>query len=200
MSKKRLNRTEIVKYLYIYEWYHRLHLGTPGLGVKFVRWHYGPYSSEVLSELDILSSFGNVNCDILLNMFGNPAYYYNTDEIPPELIAEETDIADCVLDLMDGCRYQNMIDEVYSTPPMLQVLEKEELLGRKLEGTELDMDRTNGTFKRTVAGSQAARQRLRRMQPKGTNEEYSRVLQEEYQALNEFRRRASIVTDIPRSR
>jgi hypothetical protein len=200
LSKKRLNRTEVVKYLYMYEWYHRIHLGKPGIEANFIRWHYGPYAQAIASELDTLSAFGRIRCDTYVNAHGKPAYIYTTEVKPNGLTDDELEIADYVLESMHGHNYQAMIEKVYSTPPMLEILEVEEMLGDRIEGTELNMDRVNGTFKRTAAGRDAARRRLLQMSPRGSDEEYSRVIVEEYRTLEQLRRRATIVTDNPRSK
>ncbi|WP_062310539.1 Panacea domain-containing protein [Alicyclobacillus sendaiensis] len=200
LSKKVLNRTEIVKYLYMYEWYHRMHLGIPGIEVKFIRWHHGPFAKEIMDELDMLVSFKSVECDIHKNAYGNTTYIYTTDVDPDGLTDEEMEIADYVLASMHGHRYQAMIDKVYSTPPMLELLEAEEVFGMDFKGAELNMDRVNGTFKRTVAGREAARRRLRDVAPRGTDEEYLQVLINEYRAMDVFRRRANGVNSSPHSK
>jgi len=188
-----------MKYLFMYELYHRLHLVGPGLEVRFIRYHYGPYAHEIQSTLDLLSDFDYIQSSTYLNSYGNQAQAYMTDAVADGLTDDELEIADYVMSSMKRLRFKSMINKVYSTPPMLDVLAFEEMLGARVEGTDLDMDHVKGTFKRTPAGRDAARRRLMELSPKGSDSEYNHALTEEYRMTEQLRRRASSVVDKPRS-
>lgn len=194
LSHKQLNRTEIMKYLYLYEYIYRKHTGKPGTELNFVRWEFGPFDAAVYDILDALKFEGVVSSEVFSNYYGNPTYIYETSrDFSGDVDLDETerDVADYVLYELSNKSYQAMINVVYSTPPMLKILATEEQSDRKLFGEALPMNETKGVFKRTREGREAAIQRLSQQNffNREVSHEYSNVILEEFQMFEPLRRR-----------
>ncbi len=191
LARKPLNRTEIMKYLYLYEYIFRKHTGRPGTELKFIRWEYGPFDSTVYNILDTLEFEGAISSTVYKNIYGNDTYIYKSLNDFSDLDDVEKDVADYVLYELSNKSYQAMIDVVYSTPPMLKILATEEQIEGKLLGEALPMDETKGVFKRTKEGREAAIQRLTQQNffNREINQEYTEVILQEYKMFEPLRRR-----------
>jgi uncharacterized phage-associated protein len=191
LAKKALTRTEIMKYLYLYEYVYRKHTGEPGTEFEFVRWEYGPFENTIYGTLEYMEFQGEVSSLTYRNIYGSEAHSYSANRQDLVLNEIEQDVADYVIHELSQKSFKGMLAWVYSTPPMLKVLELEENDGRRYLGEVLPMNETKGVFQRTRAGREGALQRLKAKQRiRGTDEEYYKVLTKEYQWHEEMRGRA----------
>lgn len=196
-SPHSLNKTEIVKMIYLFEYYHVQTYGAQYSDIKFIRWNYGPYSSVINDELNDLISIGLINREIIDLNEGREVYLHNLANIDIEdsfLLDDNVRyIADRVIFELSCRPYDEMINIVYSTPPMVKILREEERIGSKLLGEELDMKESGGElYKTTKERLIAARKRRLEREPRGTDEEYIKCITEEYEILEPLRREATI--------
>ncbi|NGP58780.1 SocA family protein [Paenibacillus thiaminolyticus] len=159
LKRRSLSRTEIMKYLYYYEYIHYKHTKRKGTELVFVRWDYGPFEATVYDSLQEYVDSGFLVTNEYINGYGRWACRYTgTCDVDHNLDETEKEVADYVLHEFSTKSFQEMLDLVYSTPPMLKVLEAEEENEGKLLGEVLPMTQTNGTFKRTKAGERGCNQ------------------------------------------
>lgn len=195
LNKKSLSRTEIMKYLYLYEYIYRKHIGKQSTELEFVRWDHGPFEQSVYTSLEFMEYQGLINSSTYFNFYGHKAYKYSARTSNDSLSNTEKEVADYVLYEFSRKTFQGMLELVYSTAPMLNILEREEQEGRQLIGEVLSMNETKGVYKRTRAGREAAFERLKsKERVRGTEEDYTSVILNEYKAHEILRRRAAGVS------
>lgn len=74
-------RTQIVKFLYLADLESRRHLGRPLSTFDYIWYDYGPFDSEILSQLDQLCHKGYLKTDCVCYSGDKYAYrYFATDK------------------------------------------------------------------------------------------------------------------------
>lgn len=194
-SKKRLGRTDIMKYVYTFEYYFYQMYGKQFTNLKFNRHHYGPNESMLLDAVSELHEEGIINISEYENYYGRTSYIHEFVMEPSNcsyaVPKQAKFVASFILDRLGNEDYQGVIDFAYSTPPMAEILKEEELVGRKLLGRVLDMSKTGPVFKSTRKQKDEARKRLKAQQrERGSDEEYYGHLLNQYATFEDTRRRA----------
>ncbi|HHV75542.1 MAG TPA: SocA family protein [Thermoanaerobacterium sp.] len=187
----RIGRTQLVKYVYLFEYYHTLAFGRQYTDCRFVRYHYGPYCEAIVSELREMSEV--VREEPYFSAYGE-AYAYSLAvgcEASSELPEPERSLADLVLRTVGDKTLEDLLKVVYATPPMARVLEKETADGYSHLGEELEMTARLPIPQFSQAELEAARQRNRLRKRRGSREEYVKHMLEEYTAFEILRRRAT---------
>lgn len=196
-APKSLGRTEIMKYLYLFEYYYYQLYNKQYTGVKFERFHYGPNHASVIEDVAALGEMGIIAIETYENRYGNQSYkhYLVADEVSQySLESREEEVASFVVDLLGKQDLRGVLDIAYSTPPMREILALEESQGKKELGRVIDMSKSEPTFKSTRQARLEARKRLNAKETvRGTDEEYYKNLLETYKDLEVSRRRAIIV-------
>lgn len=187
---RQLRRTELVKLVYLFEHLHTLAFGHQYTSSKFIRYHYGPYSKEVVEAAE---ASAQITVAPYVGVNG-PGYLYSLTngldwlDLPPQ----QRLLADFVVEVTSLRPFPEIIGLVYSTGPMVNILLKEEALNCSCLGEELDMAARKPVRKFTEAELSAAKQRVKRNREKrGSDEEYLAHLMEGFVAFERLRRRAN---------
>jgi hypothetical protein len=190
-----LYKTQIVKMLYLFEYYHVQTYGKQYTDLDFIRWNYGPYAHKIESELNELIFCGLVKKETIIGAFGRSEVYLHkpndiniVTQFP--LDADRRYIADRVILELSCKSYEDMISIVYSTPPMEKILKEEERVGTKLYGRRVDMKESKPLRKFSKAKIEEARKRLDKSS-RGSDEEYYAHLLAVNEELKTLRRRAN---------
>lgn len=190
----KLNKTEVVKMVYMFEYYHVQTYGIQYSDVQFIRHNYGPYAYEIEHVLDELIALNYINLDIIeypdRKVYLHSPRNNNVVELY-NLCNEKTYIADRVLAELSCKSYDDMINIVYSTPPMARIIAEEERIGSKLHGEVLNMGESKKIKKFTREQLKAARKRRLAQEVRGTDEEYYAHLIDQFNRFEDLRRRAS---------
>lgn len=197
-APRRLYRTQIVKMCYLFEYYYTQKYGRPFLEASFVRHFYGPFAVEVYRSLDHLVDTGAIN-----EKKYNDTFYYSLYNPPEEHTLEHTlddevkPIADFVVRELSSLSYHEMINYVYATPPMQEILESENATGYRTYGRRLDMNRTRDDVIRrfTVKDLLAARKRRNSQPDRGDRYSYIQETHKELCSLRKLRERANKCLD-----
>lgn len=188
-----LNKTEIVKMLYLFEYYHVQTFGEQYTELTFIRYNYGPYAQAIEIALDDLMNDGLIKREIV--EYTDRCIYLHTlcdtGKTYTDLLNEEKKlIADRVIGELSNKNYDDMIKHVYSTPPMRRILIKEERCGFTLVGEVLNMKESKPLRKFSKAKIEEARKRLDKSS-RGSDEEYYAHLLAINEELKILRRRAN---------
>lgn len=193
-----MNRTALVKFVYLFEYYYRRKYGNHFTDTDFIRYNYGPYDQTVVDTVSKLAGEGIVKVETNHYM-DFPAYVYklNTDSnyaAYDELTPEEQFIADILIVKLSNRTATEIANFSYATPPMREVLKAEEESGQRLLERRLNMSAAGQVFRPTRKGLKAARQRLaKRDKTRGSQLERARHQLEiylEYQDLRDRTNRA----------
>ena len=193
---KSLGRTEIMKYVYSFEYYYYQMFGKQFTNLEFNRYYYGPNEGAVMDAVTQLSQEGIIQITEYTNSYGGYSYSHkivmqpkvNTYNLPNNVKF----VADFIVDTLANEDYKGVIDFAYSTPPMKEILLEEKIVGRPLLGRMLDMSKTDPIFKSTRQEKAEARRRLQASpKDRGSDEEYYRSLLNQYYLFEDTRRRAS---------
>ncbi len=100
--------------------------GLPGLGVKWIRWYYGPYSRELDGEIEELASRREIIAESVatesgvirvfrprLGVGGRPRRGRGTVQIPPEVRR----IVSSVVEELGSLSFDELMEAVYATFP-----------------------------------------------------------------------------------
>jgi len=194
-SAKSLGRTEIMKYVYTFEYYFNQMYGKQFTNLKFNRYYYGPNESMLLDAVSGLQEEGIIDISEYQNYYGGLSYSHKfvmeQSEGSYDLPNQAKFVASFILDRLGNENYEGVINFAYSTPPMVEILKEEELVGRTFLGRVLDMSKTGPVFKSTRTQKEEARRRLRaQQQERGSDEEYYSHLLNQYLTFDDTRRRA----------
>ncbi len=197
-SEKELGRTEIMKYVYSFEYYFYQMYGKQLTDLKFNRYHYGPNESMVLEAVSGLEEEGIIQVSRIENYYGRLSFRHKFVMQPRvdsyDLPEQAEFVASFILDRLGNESYDGVINFAYSTPPMVEILKEEELVGSKILGRVLDMSKTGPVFKSTRVQKEEARRRLKAQQrERGSDEEYYGHLLNQYSNFEDTRGRAIIV-------
>lgn len=142
-SPKNLLKTEIIKYIYYFEYLRVQKLGEQLTDINFIRYNYGPYSSTIEKSINSLEIEGFIYIDIFPNSYGNLSYIHKVSDEKKlkniiNLSQQDEKIARETIKILSPLKFKDMIDKVYETPPMNKLLsiednENESLIGRRLD-------------------------------------------------------------------
>lgn len=202
-AQKSLGRTEIMKYVYSFEYYFYQMFGKQFTNLEFNRYYYGPNESMVMDAVSELSQEGIIQITEYENYYGEHSYNHKLVMEPNDEAYDLPDpvkfVASFIVDSLGNENYKGVINFAYSTPPMKEILKEEELIGRPLLGRVLDMSKTGPIFKSTREEKAEARRRLKATQKeRGSDEEYYSNLLNQYHLFEDTRRRAlDAASDLP---
>lgn len=189
-----LNKTEIMKMVYLFEYYHYQTFGYQYSDVQFIRYEYGPFAQEVYHGIDELHFSGGIKVFLYPMAGGRRAYLHevnNMDVLREYTIDDDRKyIADEIIRELSGLSYDDLIYKVYSTPPMEKITEEEGIVGEKELRRPLDMAECKPIKKFDREKIEAARKRLDKSS-KGSDQEYYANILEERKSIDYLRRRAN---------
>jgi len=192
-----LYRTELVKLIYLFEYYYYQAHKRQFTSVTFKRDKNGPYTVEIQKALAEIEEDGRVKCVTKRNFWsGNATYRYYVDansrvDNPEAMLDDEKITADYIIELTRGLRLKQILRMVYDTPPMSNILSDERSSVGEQIGRYINMNDVPGSYKTTRKCLLAAKARVLARPQKGTDEEYSRILANKYAEYKDLRRRAT---------
>ncbi|MNM25401.1 hypothetical protein D3C81_358450 [compost metagenome] len=197
-SPRLLGRTDLMKYVFSFEYYYFQLKKEQYTETKFVRYHYGPNDTLVVDATLSLEKEGIVKITEGQNAYGSISYqhkYVGTIDDPYEGLPEEAELVACfIIDRLGKESYRGVIDFAYDIPPMRFIIEEESRGSTKFNGRVLDMDQKEKVFKSTRQQKEEARKRLKaRLYSDCSSEEYYAHLMEQQDMFEDVRRRISIV-------
>ncbi len=192
-----IGRTELVKMVYLFDHYHCLNTGSQYSEANFIRYNYGPYAFEILSAI---SDLQGIICEKAYPNYsrGNIGYNYEyngtvlSEDL--KLPIEQEQIADFVINCANGKSLEELLTFVYNTPPMENILEVERVENRKLFWEELDMNSKRQLPNFSEEKLAAARERNKNREKRGTDEEYTLHLLDQYKTFEKIRERVNLCT------
>lgn len=194
LSLKTLTTTEIMKYLFLYDYYYRENTGRTGTELTFVRYKHGPFAQEVYESLRWLETQDMISSNPYVTPYGNEAIEYRAKQKIMWLQPMQQEIADLVVYQLSRLTFQAMLDNVYATPPMRSILKREND-GNRLFGEVILMAETKGIFRRSSTGREASLKRLHeKKRDRGTDQEYFDLIVKEFRIHEPLRRRATSVS------
>ena len=104
--------TRLMKLLYMIDLELRRR-GLPTMGVRWVRWYYGPFSREVLSEIDELIEDGLLRREAVVR--GDKVIGVLSAESGARLEPEVEAVAREVVRELGGMKFERLLDRVYAT-------------------------------------------------------------------------------------
>lgn len=185
-------RTELIKFIYLFEYYHLSIYGRQYTDAVFIRYKNGPFSVRVLNVVEQMTD--TIYQEQYMGKYG-PAYNFrviNTTKIREyKLPEEQINIAKFVINLARNKPLKELLDLVYSTPPMVKVLMAEQIDGKPHYKEELDMSARNSMLAFTKKELKEAKERNSQRKRRGTDEDYFAHLLNEHRAFGLVRRRAT---------
>src|SRR5690625_4514947 len=132
IAPKSLNRTELVKYVYLFEYYYYQMYRHSYTGLEFKRDYFGPNQPSVIECAAELNEAGILNIIEYENYYGGISYSHellttSIDEFEINYSARE--VVSFVVDVLGNQNYRGVIDITYSTPPMKEILDEERKKG-----------------------------------------------------------------------
>jgi len=191
-SSSLLGRIDLIKRLYLFEYYHTLACGEQYTNAVFERYRHGPYCAAAINTARNMD--GIINEDSYVGVYGvgytyriSPSYRVSDDLLP----VKQKTLADFVVNVLKEKSLDETLKFVYSTPPMVKVLLQEQEDEMPHYREVLNMSARKPTPKFTREELQAARERNRLRKKRGTDNDYFAHLTEENRSLEPFRRRAN---------
>ncbi len=193
-----LKRTELVKLVYLFEYGHVQNCGCQYSGVEFIRYRYGPFAQEIINEADGLIANDILRCTWHPSFkYGKMAFIYSLNDIAsiddyclPEW---EKHYALSIIDRTKSMSCEEIIKTVYSTPPMVHIINYEKQLGHEDYQRRINMTEGKKSPKRfTKEELEVAKKQLDASPDRGTKEDYYQSLLETYNDYEDFKRRANI--------
>lgn len=195
-STRELGRTELMKYVYLFEYYYFQMFGKQFTNLVFERYKYGPNETEVINCINELDADGIIKIIPYDNFYGGISYTHgisSTIDDKFDLAENEDLVASFIVDSLGNQSYRGVIDIAYSTPPMREILEEEKKTGSQFHGRVIDMSKSEPIFKSSREARIEARKRLSESKlQKGTDQQYYEHLLEQYHAFEDTRRRVNI--------
>lgn len=197
-SPRILGRTDLMKYVYSFEYYYYQMKNEHFTETKFIRYHYGPNDQAVIDATISLEKEGVLTITGEPNYYGGVSYQHRfADSSKAEYgdLPEDAELVACfIIDRLGKESYHGVIDFAYNTPPMRIILQEEAKSGTKINGRVLNMDQKEQVFKSTRQQKQEARDRLKaRTLPVTSDEEYYKHMMEQLEDYEDVRRRAYLV-------
>lgn len=198
-SPRMLGRTDLMKYVYTFEYYYFQMKKEHFTETNFKRYLYGPNDSAVKTAATQLRDEGCISIYASPTSAGNISYQHKYNNYKPSDydLPEEAELVACfIIDRLGKESYQGVIDFAYDTPPMRLILQEEEQTGNKLNGRVLDMGQTEKVFKSTRQQKEEARKRLNsRKISECSYDEYYEHVYEQFEKFEDLRRRSNSVND-----
>lgn len=196
-SPRMLGRTDLMKYVYTFEYYYFQMKKVNFTETKFIRYHYGPNDNSVVEATYKLQSEGILTITENPTPYGNVSYQHkcNISNLDEYSLPEDAELVACfILNRLGKESYQGVIEFAYGTPPMKAILDEEKRSGIKMNGRVLDMRQKEKVFKSTHQQKEEARARLKaRKLSKCNDEEYYEHLYEQFELFEDLRRRSNLV-------
>jgi hypothetical protein len=194
-SPKTLGRTELMKYVYLFEYYYYQMFRETYTNLSFERYKFGPNEYSVIEAGYSLEQEGLISIETYKNYYNGTSYnyYYVGNENNQYILDSQAEfIADFIVDILRNKNYRGVLDIAYNTPPMREILEEERDKGVNLYGRVIDMSKSGPIYKSTRQKRLEARKRLALKQEKrGSDQEYYAHLVEQYKKFEDTRRRAN---------
>lgn len=197
---KPLGRTELMKYVYLFEYYYYQKYKKQYTNLVFNRYKFGPNHSEVIEAIDDLAAEGIINVNAYENYYGSISYSHTLNfndfsDIPQyDLADKEREVASYIADKLRNKNYRGVLSEAYNTPPMKEILEEERKSGFHFYGRVIDMSKSKPIFKSSRQARKLARDRLSsQQQSRGSDDDYYAHLLEQYRNYEDTRRRVNFV-------
>nr|WP_239541233.1 type II toxin-antitoxin system antitoxin SocA domain-containing protein [Pullulanibacillus pueri] len=196
-SNKDLGRTELMKYLYVFEYYYYQMFGEQFTNLKFERYKFGPNESAVVDATYELQDAGIIHINEYTNYYNSTSYDHRIINEKIETYELDTNaefVASFVSGILGKENYRGVLEFAYNTPPMKEILHEEKEDGTNHYGRVVDMSKTGPIFKSSNEARLEAIKRLEaRKQNKGSDEEYYAHLLERFREFEDTRRRANDV-------
>lgn len=193
---KTLGRTELMKYIYLFEYYYFQMYGKQYTDLVFERYKFGPNQSSVVEATYALEAEGLIAVEAYKNFYDGTSYDHHLleDSFPDyELAANAELVAGFVVDTLWNQNYRGVLDIAYSTPPMKEILEEEIQTGSQLYGRVIDMAKSGPVFKSSRKARMEAKKRLQSKEvSRGSDIEYYAHLVDQNQKFSDTRRRANL--------
>lgn len=190
----KIGKTKLIKLIYLFEYYRVQRYGKQLTEAKFIRYKHGPFAPEIYDEVEELKNEEIISTYRHLWYNGNISVLHEIqkDEINENLNKEDRLIADLVIEELNGLTLDEVLEKVYSTPPMKTILDKEEKQNTNCTGEVLNMsEKKDVTFNIKKEKLLKARKERKESQNKGTDEEYLKCLIKEHNNLKPLRRRVN---------
>lgn len=197
-SHKVLGRTELMKYIYLYEYYFFQLYGKKSTDLVFERYKFGPNQSSVVESTFQLEQEGLIAIRTYTNYYNGTSYDHHLvgdsdQESLYQLDPNAELVAGFVVDLLWNKNYRGVLDIAYNTPPMQEILEEENRVGTYIYGRVIDMSTSRPIFKSSREQRLEARKRLMAQDTaKGSDSDYYSNLVDQYKKFEDTRRRANI--------
>lgn len=195
-AHKNLGRTELMKYIYLFEYYYFQMYGKQYTDLAFERYKFGPNQSSVVDTTYALEAEGLIAIEAYKNYYNGTSYDHELLEdeyLDYDLTANAELVAGFVVETLWNKNYRGVLDIAYSTPPMKEILIQEKELGSPLYGRVIDMAKTGPIFKSSRQARMEARKRLKaKDESRGSDYEYYSHLVEQNEKFADTRRRANI--------
>lgn len=188
-SPRTLGKTDVMKFLYCFEYFFYQKYGKQFSEIKFTRYKFGPSTPQLNEAINSLESEGFVNVFNIPSGGGRMFYAHEFNhniEVPEHYsLGDDAEfVARFITKRLGHSSYEELIEFAYSTPPMSYVLQIEKEQGVLLHGRELDMGMSKEIFKMSSKRKEAARLRMqKRERVRGSDNEYYK---EYLQNLNDF--------------
>lgn len=195
-APKNLGRTELMKYVYLFEYYYVQMYKQQYTDLVFERYKFGPNQSGVVEATYALESEGIINILAYENYYGSTSYDHaieKSDAFDYDLGYKEMEVASFIVDTLGKENYRGVLDIAYDTPPMKEIIEEEKIHGFLDLGRVIDMSKSKPIFKSNRQNRRLARERLEaKQQVRGSDEEYYSHLLDQYDRYEDTRRRVFI--------
>ena len=120
-----IGRTRVVKLLYLSDLISSARTGKKITNIKYQYYFYGPYSNDIIEELDMLVDKKIIK-DYTFHTNSGIAHDYRLNDEMEEKVKDDVqkvderqrEIIDEVIKKYDGMRLDKLLDLVYSTKPM----------------------------------------------------------------------------------
>lgn len=193
MDKFGFTRTEIMKLVYLFEYYYKQTYQMSFSNTKFIRYHYGPFAFPVLEKVDELENKDYLKMDIKITYNQKNCYVYKSNNNKSYEVIMDGNvlyIADFILNKYNDMSLNELIEWSYSTPPMEEILDDEGELENLYNGRRIDMSKNKGTKKFSLDEIKEAGKRADRSS-RGSNKDYYRHVLSIHQEMAPLRRRAN---------
>lgn len=135
-----MGSVELMKLVYLSDLFYYQNFGKTLTGLRYERWHKGPYTTEISAKLGELEEF-EISRQVEDRSSGIPKTTHNVGERPrfkPALAPEEVAVVEVVLRKAEGLTPIQLEELTYETGPMQEVLKAEEKEGKPLHSRKID--------------------------------------------------------------
>lgn len=123
-----LNKTRLTKLVYLIDWEMAQRQKNVSSGINWYFDNYGPYVQDVMREA---VSDEHIKINEGLSNYGGPKYTFQIDDLNLNdidfLDKQEVEIIDDVIESTKDLSFNNFINYIYNTPPIIQTPQYEAL-------------------------------------------------------------------------